>query len=285
MATYDPTTPGLEGLWWSTFDGNRAYSPEEAKAYFSNPANSLNFSRGLINQGYTEGDATKIPEFLSKFGFDPGLSSQLQQNVAQLNSRQHNESSGLDLGMLATFAGLTMGLGGFGGLGSLFTDPSSAMAALEGTGGMWGAAPTAVSGSIGSAGMSNINDLVSRLNYGNPEWSNLAPQVGSNLTGGATTMANGAGTADWWDFGTGDTSSFNINDILENQGNITGGGVLNSDYTLGQVAQKLGISPDVLKKIPGLSQLFGGTTSTGEYSFPFGKVLGGLLESYGQKQY
>ena len=46
---------------------------------------------------------------------------------------------------------------------------------------------------------------------------------------------------------------------------------------------------DLFKSLPsnvqdGLKQLLG-KTGDGSYQFPFGKVLGGLLESYGQKQY
>ena len=42
-----------------------------------------------------------------------------------------------------------------------------------------------------------------------------------------------------------------------------------------------------LSKVPGLSKLFGGdgaSSSTGKYSFPFGDVLGGILEAYGANQ-
>lgn len=278
-------------LWGTVFDPTPQnianFSPENARAYFTNPANSRNLARGLINLGFSESAASQIPRALGENNFSPDVISLAQQNVTDLNSRQHNEGSDFDLGPMLAFAAITGGLGGFAGLGSMFGGLETGAGEMFGMTGLEGVvAPSSLSftGSIGGT-----PDWLNRLNYGNSEWSNLVDQVGSNLTGGTTNMANGAGTADWWDFGPGEAN--NWNDIIENQGNVTGGGALGGDQTWGQlgIPQEIGSKVDQLLKSgispKTLAQLFGGTTGDGSYQFPFGKVLGGLLESYGQKQY
>ena len=159
-----PTSRAWESLWGSTVDNPAGtYSPEAARARFGSDPRA--FAGGLINLGLTEGNASKIPQTLTNAGYSPEYAAQVEQMVKEINSRQHNESSGFDLGPLLAMGGIGLALGGFpafGAFGGL--SDSAAMAGLEGTGGMWGAAaPSSLSftGSVpnwnwGSTGMANL---------------------------------------------------------------------------------------------------------------------------------
>ncbi len=187
-----------------------------------------------------------------------------------------------DAGKVAgIFAGLIGGgglLSGFGGFGA-----GAEAAALTGSGGFgaggFGSSFLAPAGGAAAAGSSalDLGDWQDWSNWGSSQGSEL-PGVDDWSTWNPQTTPNGTG----WDvYGNGDMG-------YGTQGTT-------DPFSGGMPPSGSGIPTDLWSKITGalqnganpssLAKLFGATTSDGSYQFPFGKVLGSLLESYGQKQY
>ena len=193
---------------------------------------------------------------------DPQRVSQAAE-IQEWQSKQGDDGFlGLgDLGTMLALAGSVYGLGSLGGLwGGSAGAASGALEAAALTGSGIGAIGpgAALSSSLAAAGgVGSIIDLpwgVNQQNGGGMDWlTDLLKETGEFGSDAATIEGgfNGAlSNAPWW-------SSLPV------QG------------------QNLVQS---LTKVPGLSKLFGGggaASGLGSYSFPFGDVLGGILESYG----
>lgn len=158
--------------------------------FLSSPGDAARF---FINSGMTEDKRGLASDTLRANGItDENFIRAVDQQIQEINSRQHNEGSGIDWQMLLTGAGIAAGLGGFGALGGPAggLDSSSATAASERTVGMWGAAPTAEA----TGG-----------NMATGDWWDFGPSAEVN--------PGGAGTSDWWDFGSGSGVPTGFEDI------------------------------------------------------------------------
>ena len=274
----DPTfvnrTP-FQSLLQNSFgaDGRLEMSPGEAVAQALSKSGLANAGAGI---NYARSWDTGQPDFIQK-QYDSA------RNTGQFGT-DWLDLAGENLPLI--IAAATAGLGGFPGAGAgdgmafggesvtqgAATYGSDATGALSFTGN----SPNIAGSPVGSSSsLSPQNEFFQANNpVGNSSFNpgiDIIPELGTPAELGGTGASGVSTDLD-------QISGLGTPDELGGTG--PSGVPTGIDSILNQIqnglSEGLTIS-EIIKKIPGLSEIFG----TGDYKFPFGEILGGLLSSYG----
>src|SRR3990167_356286 len=275
-----PTSRAWESLWGSTVDNPYgSFSYEAAKKRFGKDPRA--FAGGLINLGLTEGNASKIPQTLIAAGYSPEYAAQVEQQVRNINSNQHNESSGFDLGPLLAMGGIGLALGGFPAFGALSgLGDSAAMAALDSGAGLWGAPAAEAAGGWGVNAATGGGMPFDFGSYNPSDPFGFAGDAASSygsisepFTGAGFPSSSGSFAG--YDFGLGYPVGGNM------VTNLAGGGLIpRVESLLGPLTQKIG--EQAAKSL--LSKVINGTATTEDYANIAGKLGAAALGLLGSNQ-
>ena len=248
-------------------------------------------TKAITNESQNPGTLYNAADFS---GFGPGYeSARVLANPPRVEKWVTPKESSIfeDFSPLLTIGGAFAGAGalGSGGLGNFLSSFGGTGAGGAGTPAWWDfGSGVGSSGSIpgGASTLSDIWQNIQNGGVGDIPWGNNLMDLGENSGFDLTEAMNAPGFdpvqtlsdagIDWNSLGSQWEQALGASGT-QNAALSGPGGFLKALMNNPQMAMQ------TLGQLPGstLQGLFGGNSSTGSYSFPFGKVLGGLLESYG----